>query len=76
LTTSKTPSPKPSPTDAIVEIPISDITIEEAARLASDGKTFYIATMPKVLATFPSITPAAYWELSVAEHTALIDWEE
>lgn len=81
MTTSKTPSDKPSltdtvVTDAIVEIPIGDVTIREAANLATDGKQFYIATMPQVLSRFPSITPDSYWELSVAEHAALVDWEE
>lgn len=80
MTTSSTPSEKPSLTDAVVvgakvELDITELSIAEAATVLTDGKRFYLQTMPRVLAKFPAVTPKAYWELTVAEHAALVDWE-
>jgi len=58
---------------AHARIPISELAIREAAGLAADRDAHYLATMAAVLHYCPSISPDAYWELTVAEHTAICD---
>lgn len=58
-------------TAATVTIPLGDIKIREAGTAAADGDTWYIRTMPLVLAVFTGIDNVTYWELSVAEHQRL-----
>ena len=58
----------------IIEIPITDISIREAAGIADDGDVWYLQTLPPVLQNYPGITVETYWELTVAEHQFLVDW--
>jgi hypothetical protein len=55
-----------------VLVPYGDIIIREAAALFGD--TWYLEKMGPILHHCPGITPAAYWELTVAEHTHLALW--
>jgi hypothetical protein len=54
----------------------ADLTIQEAAALSSDDDNWFLDTMPPVLHTYPSVTPANYWELKVSEHRRLVEWAE
>ena len=57
-----------------VQVPIGEISIAEAAQVSTDGGEFWAATMPAILYHYPSITPTAYWELTVSEHRGLYDY--
>lgn len=57
-----------------IQIPISDLSIREAAEHADDGDLLYLQTMAPILHYCPGITPDAYWELSVAEHSFIVAW--
>lgn len=58
----------------VVRIPIDQVTLREAADLVDDGDSFWLRTMPPILNAYPGVTPANYWELTVGEHRALLDW--
>lgn len=53
-------------------IPIGQLDLAEAVTQA--GREFWLETMPPILQGYPSITPDAYWKLTVAEHAQLVAW--
>lgn len=64
-------SPPPILT-AATHLLTAELPLRRAAVWADDGGLSLSATLGDVLARWPQITPAAFWNLTVAEHAALI----
>ena len=57
--------------NGFVLLPIHDLTVREAARLIGDEP--YLKLLPQILAKFPGVTPAGFWdELTVAGLESLV----
>ena len=67
------PPPAVVPDPPSVPVPYSELTLNQAAAAAADGDTYYVETMPILLATYPGISYADYWTLTVHEHAALVE---
>jgi len=55
-----------------VKVPAGDLLLEQAYRYVDDP-SFWDVTMPDILASYPQLTVADYWKLTVTEHRFLYE---
>ena len=66
--------PEEAPIATTVAVPIGDLVLWQAALYTTDGENFWRESMPAIVDRFAGVTFANYWDMTVADHAAFLEY--